>query len=58
MLDVEEPVVKRGELPGFCMPGFCAWIGRVDGEMHDFWNTRGPFLDEANREVEWYQNFS
>src|SRR5712692_953571 len=47
MLDIEEPVVKRGELTGLCMPGFRTWVRGVDGEMHDFRNTGSPFLDEA-----------
>src|SRR5262245_57833674 len=29
------------------MPGFRAWVRRVDGEMHDFRRTGGTFLDEA-----------
>ena len=46
MLHIEEPVVKRGKLTGFSMPGFRAWVRSVDGEMHDFRHTDGPFLDE------------
>src|SRR5712691_402470 len=47
MLDIEEPVVKRGEFTGLCMPGFRTWVRGVDGEMHDFRNIGSPFLDEA-----------
>ena len=33
VLDIEEPVVKQGELPGFRMPGFGAGIRCVDGKI-------------------------